>query len=64
MKTVGELEVIDHVGEGQPLVDTRLEHFYREGRLPGTRPISHKEMLDRRDELDHDAKEPGAHAAW
>jgi rhodanese-related sulfurtransferase len=44
VRTVGELELIDHIAAGLPLVDTRLEHFYREGTIPGARNIPHKQL--------------------
>src|SRR5437764_14118459 len=52
VETVGELELIDHVERGLPLIDTRLEHFFREGTIPGARGIPHEEILDNRDQLD------------
>jgi rhodanese-related sulfurtransferase len=44
--TVGELEVIDHIAAGLPLVDTRLEHSYREGTIPGARNIPHEQIKE------------------
>ena len=44
VSTVGELEVIDHIAAGLPLMDTRLEHFYREGTIPGARNIPHEQI--------------------
>jgi rhodanese-related sulfurtransferase len=41
VRTVGELEVIRQIEEGLPLIDTRLEHFYRDGTLPGARSVTH-----------------------
>ena len=52
VRTIAELEVIDHISRGRPLVDTRLEHFYRDGTIPGAKGICHREILDRIDELD------------
>jgi len=52
--TVGELEVIDHIAAGLPLVDTRLEHFYREGTIPGARNIAHEQIKDSIDSLNPD----------
>ncbi len=52
VSTVGELEVIDHIAAGLPLVDTRLEHFYREGTIPGARNIPHEQVEESIDSLD------------
>ncbi len=52
VRTIGELELVEHAHEGLPLVDTRLEHFFREGTIPGARSISHEEIVQRRAELD------------
>jgi rhodanese-related sulfurtransferase len=52
VQTIAELELIDHLERGLPVVDTRLEEFYRDGSIPGARSIPHEEILERRDELD------------
>ena len=52
VETVGELEVIEHIEAGCPLVDTRLPHFFARATLPGAVNIPHTEILDRIDELD------------
>lgn len=52
VRTVGELELIEHLEAGGPLVDTRVKHFYQEGTIPGARGIPHEQILERRDELD------------
>jgi hypothetical protein len=52
VRTVAELEVIEHAERGGPLVDTRLEHFHREGTIPGARSMPHEEIIDHVDELD------------
>lgn len=52
VRTIGELEVIEHLQERRPLIDTRLEHFHREGTIPGARWISHEQILERLEELD------------
>jgi len=44
--TVGELEVIDHIAAGLPLVDTRLEHFYRDGTIPTALNIPHERIAE------------------
>jgi rhodanese-related sulfurtransferase len=52
IETVGELEVIEHLEHGRPLVDTRLGHFHRDGTIPGARGIPHEQILEHLDELD------------
>ena len=52
VRTVGELDVIEHLDHGRPIVDTRLEHFHRAGTIPGARWICHEDVLDHLDELD------------
>ena len=52
--TVGELEVIRHIEQGLPLVDTRLGHFYNGGTIPGARNISHDRIRESIAELDPD----------
>jgi rhodanese-related sulfurtransferase len=44
VRTVGELEVIEHIRAGLPLIDTRRGSFYREGTIPGARNIPHQRM--------------------
>lgn len=41
--TVGELEVIEHIEAGLPLIDTRLEHFFRTGTIPTAVNVSHRD---------------------
>jgi len=52
VRTIGELELIDHLEHGLPVIDTRLERFHREATIPGARWIGHEEILDHVDELD------------
>jgi rhodanese-related sulfurtransferase len=52
VRTIGELELIDHVRQGLPVIDTRLVHFHRGGTIPGARSIPHEQILDHLDELD------------
>lgn len=52
VRTVGELEVIEHIHSGKPLVDTRLDHFFRQGTIPSARSVPHDDILSRRDKLD------------
>jgi rhodanese-related sulfurtransferase len=53
IRTIGELELIEHLRRGLPVIDTRLAHFHEDSTIPGARSIPHDEILDRRDELDH-----------
>jgi len=52
VRTIGELELIEHLGRGLAAIDTRLEEFRREATIPGSRGITHEEILDHLDELD------------
>ncbi len=52
--TLGELEVIDHIAAGLALVDTRLEHFYRDGTIPQARNIPHGRIGEVIGTLDRD----------
>lgn len=52
VRTIGELELIDHLCHGRPVVDTRLRHFHRDRTIPGARSIPHEEIADRIGELD------------
>ncbi len=54
VRTVGELEVIEHIQEGLPLIDTRPESFYREGTISGARNITHPRMAELIGGLDPD----------
>lgn len=52
LRTIGELELIDHLARGLPIVDTRLEHFHRDSTIPGAMNIPHENAVDRMDLLD------------
>ena len=52
IRTVGELELIEHVESGGAAVDCRSREDYCRGTLPGTINIPHRQALDRIDELD------------
>jgi hypothetical protein len=52
--TVGELEVIEYIKDGLPLVDTRLESFYPEGTIPAAGNVVHRRMAESIDSLDPD----------
>jgi rhodanese-related sulfurtransferase len=51
VRTIGELELIEHLRERQPVIDTRLAHVHREATIPGARSIPHHQILDHLDEL-------------
>ena len=54
VRTIGELEVIDHIRAGLPLVDSRLSRDFETGTLPGAVSIPHPRMRERIEELDPD----------
>lgn len=45
MRTVGELEVIEHIEAGLPLIDTRLPELYEQGTIPTARNVSHLKIV-------------------
>ena len=52
VRTVGELEVMEHARAGLPLVDTRKPEFYEQGTIPGAVSLPHEELDERAGELD------------
>ena len=52
VRTVGELELIEHLERGLPLVDSRLAHFHAAATIPGARGIPHTDVLERIGDLD------------
>jgi hypothetical protein len=52
VRTVGELEVIEHVRAGRPLVDCRLPRYVERGTIPGAVNIPHGEIVEWMAELD------------
>lgn len=52
VETVGELEVIDHIQSGLPLIDGRTRDFYEQGTIPDAHNIPYTEIQDRMNELD------------
>jgi rhodanese-related sulfurtransferase len=52
VRTVGELEVIEHLRAGRPLVDCRLPEYVDRGTIPGAVNIPHGEIAQRIAELD------------
>lgn len=55
VRTVGELEVIAHIGAGLPLFDTRLPSYFVEGTIPTARNLPHTQTATRLDEFDDHA---------
>src|SRR5665213_1538034 len=52
VRTVGELEVIEHLRAGRPILDCRLPEYVETGTIPGAVNIPHDEIAQRVDELD------------
>jgi rhodanese-related sulfurtransferase len=52
VRTIGELEVIEHLRCGGACVDCRQPDHYARGTLPGAVNIPHQEIVDRRAELE------------
>ena len=52
VRTVGELEVIEHLRAGWPLVDCRLPVYVERGTIPAAVNIPHGEIVERIGELD------------
>jgi rhodanese-related sulfurtransferase len=46
VRTIGELELIEHAARGGVLVDTRRAHFRREATIAGSIGIDHDEILE------------------
>lgn len=51
VRTVGEMEVIAHLEQGLPMVDSRTSDFYQRSTIPGAISIPHAEAAARIDEL-------------
>jgi rhodanese-related sulfurtransferase len=56
VRTVGELEVIEHIEAGRPLIDTRNAESFASGTIPTARNIPLAELDERIDEVDRDVK--------
>jgi rhodanese-related sulfurtransferase len=54
VETVGELELIEHVEQGLPVVDTRAPEFAAEATIPTARRIPHEQIVERIGELDRE----------
>jgi rhodanese-related sulfurtransferase len=52
VRTIGELELVDHIERGLPVIDTRQPAFDRDPTIPGARRIPHEQILERLGELD------------
>lgn len=52
VRTVGELEVIEHLRAGGRAVDTRKPEYGDEGTLAGAVSVPHEEIVERRAEFD------------
>jgi rhodanese-related sulfurtransferase len=47
VRTVGELEVIEHLKRGLPVVDSRRSDYFSAGTIPGARSVPHTETAAR-----------------
>jgi rhodanese-related sulfurtransferase len=54
VRTVGELEVVEHLQQGRPVVDSRRPPFFDAATIPRARSLPHTDTVDRMDELDRD----------
>jgi rhodanese-related sulfurtransferase len=52
VRTVGELDVVEHLRQGRPVVDARTHDFNAQATIPGAVNIPHPEVAARREELD------------
>lgn len=52
VRTVGERELVEHLGRGGALVDCRLPHFHEEATIPAAVNIPHTDLPARTRELD------------
>lgn len=54
--TIGELEVLEHLEDGLPVIDTRPERIWARSTIPGARSVPHGELLERMDEVPCDER--------
>jgi rhodanese-related sulfurtransferase len=54
VRTVGELEVKDHLEQGLPVVDSRDPDSFEQATIPGSRNLPFTESTERMDELDQE----------
>lgn len=52
--TIAELDVIEHLRAGLPIVDTRHAEQHEQATIPGARAIPHGEIVTRIDELERE----------
>jgi rhodanese-related sulfurtransferase len=52
VRTVGELEVMEHLDRGLSLIDSRPAEAYGSSTIPGARNIPHAEAMERISQLD------------
>jgi len=52
VRTVGELDVIESLKQGMPVVDSRTSDFFVASTIPGAISIPYPEAVSRMDELD------------
>jgi rhodanese-related sulfurtransferase len=57
VRTVGELEVIEHLRAGGRAVDTRQPEHLEHGTLPGAVGVVHEQIVERREEFDDGSSE-------
>lgn len=55
VRTIDDLELLEHLARGLPLIDTREPHFHGEATIQHSRGIPHERMLDHLGELDPSA---------
>jgi len=54
VRTIGEIEVIDHIDQGLPLIDSRTDDLYQTSTIPHADNIPHTEAVERIGELDQE----------
>ena len=54
VRTVGEVEVMEHLERGLPVVDARTHDFYEKSTIPGAKNIPYPETAARIGELDRE----------
>lgn len=52
IQTIAELDVIEHLKAGLPVIDTRHDAQREQATIPGARGIPHEQIVQRVDELD------------
>lgn len=52
VRTIGEIDVMNHLEQGLPIVDGRASSFFQAATIPHARNIPHTEIATRLDELD------------